>query len=196
MRWKSTAIFFRGRLGWSSSKGLLLALQCLACMAVAWLLPQCFWWLAAPGSSAVVASAAPTLAEQGRRVVARHFFGVVDASQHSGADGVPAPQSASETRWRLLGTYVDFGGRSRALLAMEGQSETVLAQVGDLLSSGQKVEDVQTERILLSKGAQRSEIVLRPSGEGEPGQAPPENRLGTVGPGPSGRSDPFNKDSR
>lgn len=196
MRWKSNAIFFRGRLEWSPSKGLLPALQCLACMAVAWSLSQCFWWMVAPGSSAVAASATPTLAEQGRRVVARHFFGVVDASQHSDADGVPATQSAPEPRWRLLGTYVDFGGRSRALLTMEGHSDTVLAQVGDLLPSGQKVDDVQTERVLLSKGAQHSEIVLRPAGEGAPGPAPPENRLGAVGPGSSGHSDPFNKDSR
>lgn len=196
MRWKYTAIIFRGRSGWLSSKGILLALQCLACMAVAWTLSQCFWWLAAPGSSARPAGALPTLAEQGRRVAARHFFGAADASHPTGTDGAPAPQSAPEPRWRLLGTYVDLGGRSRALLTQEGQSETVLAQVGDLLPSGQEVAQVQAERVLLSRGSQRSEVVLRPAGQGEPGQVPLEHRWGATGPGPSARSDPFNKDSR
>lgn len=196
MRWKSNAIFFRGRLEWSPSKGLLPALQCLACMAVAWILSQSIWCLAAPDSSMAVASTTPTVAAQSRQVTARHFFGAVPTSSPASADGNTSAHSAAETRWRLLGTYVDFGGHSRALLFMEGQSETVLAQVGDLLSSGQKVEEVQAERVVLSKAEQRSEVMLRPASEGAPGQVPPENRWGGVGPGSSGRSDPFNKDSR
>lgn len=95
-------------------------------------------------------------------------------------------------RWRLLGTYVDSGGRSRALLTLEGQVDVVLAQVGDRLPSGHEVVDVLPERVLLSKDSQRGE----PTARTEPGQMPPEDRFGAMGRPPSADTDPFNKDSR
>lgn len=196
MRWKFPGLRLRGRMAWSPHDGLLRAVQCLACMAVAWILAQCFWWLATPGSAVLAASASPALVEQSHRVTARHFFEVADVQQPSSDDGAPPPPSGIDGRWRLLGTYVDSGGRSRALLTLEGQADVVLAQVGDRLPSGHEVVDVLPERVLLSKDSQRGELVLRPTAQTEPGQMPPEDRFGAMGRPPSADTDPFNKDSR
>lgn len=180
----------QGQTSWYQKNGLPWAVQCLACMAMAWIVAQGFWWLATPGSTALAAKASPTLLEQGQRVVTRHFFGAANVLQPSSDTSESVPPGTIDARWRLIGTYVGSGAHSRAVLALEDGSDVVLAKVGDQLSTGHEVVEVRPDSVVLSKDGQRGELALRPEADGtqDPGQ--PVDRFGTAEPAP------FNKDSR
>lgn len=196
MRWSLPIPRLQGLVSGCQERGLPWAVQCLACMAMAWIVAQGFWWLATPGSAAPAAKASPTLLEQGQRVVTRHFFGAANVLQPSGDTSESVPLGTIDARWRLIGTYVGSGAHSRAVLALEDGSDVVLAKVGDQLSTGHEVVEVRPDSVVLSKDALRGELVLRPTAQGEAGQMPPESRFGAMGQPPSADSDPFNKDSR
>lgn len=89
-----------------------------------------------------------------------------------------------ETRWRVLGTYVGPGGQSRAVLAMDGQPDAVVVKAGEQLSSGHEVAEVRPDAVVLSKNAQRSELVLGQTSGGMPDQGLPQGRFGTAEPPP------------
>lgn len=189
MRWQFSDLRLRGGVGGPPLTGFLWLMQCFACLAVAWVLAPAWWWLAAPDSVALVPKTLPSLVTQSKRVMARHFFDVVDESQQ--AEGVVMfSPDAVNTRWRLIGTYVGSGAYSRAVLLLEGASEAVLAQVGDPLSTGHEVVEVRADSVVLSKDGQRGELALRPEADDTQDQGQPVDRFGTAEPAP------FNKDSR
>lgn len=196
MRWSFSGLLERGRAGWSPYAGMLWAAQCLACVAVAWIAARGIWWLAAPDSTVLASKASPTLEEQSNRVTARHFFDVEIAQRPAAAPGADAAPGGIDPRWRLLGTYVDSGGKSRVLMALEGSAQVVVAQIGDRLPSGHTVVEVLPERIVLDKGSQRSELTLRPTAQNGREQEAPGSRSGMPSPPPPSGPISFTKDSR
>lgn len=190
MRWKLLSSSPHGLAPRYLERGLPWLAQACASGAVAWIIAQSFWGLVAPGRVAPTTKASPTLQEQSHRVKARHFFDVVSVQQPSSdADEVPA-SGMTDIRWRLLGTYVDAGTGSRAVLTMEGGLEVIVARVGDQLPSGHEVVEVRLDSVVLSKDGQRGELALRPEAGGAQDQGPPEDRFGPID------QTPFNKDSR
>jgi hypothetical protein len=198
MRWKLPRFPQQSPLLWCRDKGLSWGVQGFACVAVAWIIAQGFWWLTAPGSPAMAAKASPTLSEQANRVTARHFFDVAAAPLPSQSidPGESPPPGAVDSRWRLLGTYVGSGGRSRALLMLEGSAEVVVAQIGDQLPSGHAVVDVLPELVELNKESQRSELPLRSAARNGHEQEAPGSRFGPQSPPPSAGATSITKDSR
>lgn len=190
MHWKLPSSLSNGFTRWCHSKGFLWAAQGLASAAVAWTVAQSFWWLATPGSPTTVANASPTLTEQVNRVTARHFFEVATARPQSSEAGGTPPPEAIDARWRLMGTYVVPGVHSRAVLAMDGSSEVVVAKVGDQLPSGHEVVEVRPDSVVLSKDALRAELTLRSPASGGPDREPPQNQSRPTSP------PPYIKDSR
>lgn len=169
---------------------LLWIVQIFACWAAAWVIAQFFWWLATPEHVTLPLESSRTLLEQSHSMKARHFFGLTPMPQSSTEDENARLQGVPDTRWRLLGTYIDTEAGSRALLAMDGGDEVVTTRVGSSLPSGHKVEEVRTDSVVLSKDAQREEVTLRPiTGESQT-QGSVENRFDATEP------PPFIKDPR
>lgn len=169
MRWKLS----HQKLTWHKENYIPWILQCIACMACAWVFAQGLWWLAAPISTTTPVNTNSTLAEQNRHVVVRHFFEIAHASSTIDEAGETPPSQSDDAKWRLIATYVDSDDRSRAVLALEDGSRVVVAKVGGLLPSGHEVGDVQRDRVILSKNTQRSELTLRPDGSSSQDQDPP-----------------------
>ena len=180
MRWKLPDISQSRLFLGFKEKGLLWAVQGLACLAAAWCISQVCWWLAAPNSVTVPDKLSPALIEQKQRVIARHFFEVALAPTTTLDKENQRPSAALDTHWRLQGTYV--GTPSRAILTAEGRFEVVIVKAGDHLSSGHTVEEVHPDSVVLSKDNQRSELVLRPATRDTHDQGSPDNRFGTVQP--------------
>ena len=196
MRWNFSGLLSRARMGWSPYAGMLWAVQCLACVAIAWIAAQTIWWLATPSSAPLAGKASLTLVEQSNRVTARHFFDVEIAQRPAAGPGADTPPGGIDPRWRLLGTYVDSGGKSRALLVLEGSAQVVVAQIGDRLPSGHTVMEVLPERIVLDKASQRSELTLRPTAPNGREQEAPGSRSGMPSPPPPSGPISFTKDPR
>lgn len=183
-------------LRWCREKGGAHALEACAIAAVAWIIAQGFWWLAAPSTTGMDVKALPTLSLQSQRTVARHFFGAVSTSQLADVPGESPPPQSTDTRWRLIGTYVSSDARSRAVLALGDGTDVVVAQMGDQLSTGHKVVDVRPDGAVLSKGSQQSELALRPSSPRP--EIPPDQRASPLPQEtlPPRMQAPFTKDSR
>lgn len=190
MRWNLSHTSLPRLLHWCREKGWSRGLEACAIAAVAWIVAQGFWWLAAPSTTAMDVKALPTLSVQNQHTVARHFFGVVSTSQLADAPDESPPPQSMDARWRLTGTYVGSGGHSRAVLALEGGADVVVAKVGDQLSTGHEVVEVRPDSVVLSKDALRGELALRPVASDAQDQGQPVDRFGTAEPAP------FNKDSR
>lgn len=193
----------RGLFAWrGGSRALpgsmaLWGVQALACVAVAWLAAQALWGLATPASAPLAAKALPTLAEQAHRVGARHFFDVQEAPEPSSKSARNGPPPTTlDPRWKLLGTYVDPAGHSRALLMLDGTTDVLVAQVGDRLPSGHVLAEVRPESVVMGKDAQRAELTLR-AAAGTPTAAPDAQPLppGARVPPPVSAA-PITKDSR
>lgn len=196
MRWNFSGLLARGHADWSPYEIILLTLQWVASVAVAWIIAQSFWGLTTPDNAVLARKALPTLVEQSSRVTARHFFDIEIAQPRSNVLSADSPPGGIDPRWRLLGTYVDSGGKSRVLLALEGTAQIVVAQIGDRLPSGHTVVEVLPERIVLNKESQQSELTLRPAAKNGGEQEAPGNRSGMFGSPPPADSTSFTKDSR
>lgn len=187
----------RGARSYAPYSSVLLLCRALACAAVAWMAAQMLWWVGTPSSPPLPAKALPALVEQTRRVVGQHFFGVADSREPpTDGPGGSSSQDAQGQRWKLLGTYVDPVGRSRALLVLDGTADVLIAQVGDRLPSGHVLAEVRPESVVVGKDAQRAELTLRATAGG-PGATPDAQPLppGARVPPPPGAA-PFTKDSR
>ncbi|MGJ3701207.1 type II secretion system protein N [Variovorax sp. AFSI2.2] len=184
MRWNMPSPLMPGLVSWCKEKAIPLSVQSLACLAVAWIVAQSFWWRAAPDSPAVIAKASSTLSEQVNRVTARHFFEVATERPPSSEVGESPPPNTIDARWRLMGTYVVPGAHSRAVLATDGGFDVVVAKVGDRLSSGHEVVEVRPDSVVLSKDALRGELPLRSSAPGGPDREPPQDQSRPAGPPP------------
>lgn len=179
-------------------RGTLWFVQFLACLAVAWTIAYGWWWVCAVDSASLV-NDVQTLQQQNNRVVSRHFFGVMNVSQSQPNNATEASTQPSgiDPRWRLLGTYIQSGRRSQALMMFEGSAETLIVQMGEKIPSGQTVSEVLPDSIVLGSGSQRTELPLRPpSMTAREPEGSPLGRPAIPGmPQPTGSAS-FNKDSR
>jgi len=110
-------------------------------------------------------SAAPTPADLQKAdyaaIAGWHLFGTVDRSQPPPAAVVQeAPVEETRLDLKLVGLfYGEDGARALALIA-EGRDEERIYTLGDQLSGGVKLEQIQRDQVILSRNGRRETLSL------------------------------------
>lgn len=156
---------------------LVLAVNLLLVLGLAWLLAQLTWHLLLPvapetvslPAGGSVASAPAQTPDRGREVARLHLFG--EATQ-----GVPAveevPRDAPDTRLRLTlrGLFAARDPEQALAIVAEPGGEEEVYRIGDPLPGGAELQEIHADRIILSR-AGRYETLRLPQEEGIDGMS-------------------------
>ena len=158
-----------GLLHWLQGPGvgrLVLVVNLLLVLGLAWLLAQFTWRLMLPvapeaavaPTGVAVASAPAPATDRGREVARLHLFGEASAP----AAVVEAPREAPDTRLRLVlrGLFAARDAEQALAIVAEPGGDEKAYRIGDPLPGGAELREIHADRIILSRAGRHETLRL------------------------------------
>ena len=149
---------------------LVLAVNLLLVLGLAWLLAQLTWRLLLPAPEpaaplAVVMAVAPAQsAERGREVARLHLFGEAVLTPQAAVEEVPRDAPDTRLRLTLRGLFAARDPQQALAIVADPGGDEKAYRVGDPLPGGAELREIHADRIILSR-AGRYETLRLPQEE-------------------------------
>jgi general secretion pathway protein C len=161
-------------LHWLKGPGvgrLVLAVNLLLVLGLAWLLAQLTWQLLLPAAPAPglpperAAAVAPArTAARGNEVAGLHLFGEAVATQEAAVEQVPRDAPDTRLRLTLRGLYAAREPEQALAIVADPGGDEKAYRVGDPLPGGAELREIHADRVILSR-AGRYETLRLPQEE-------------------------------